>query len=178
MSNLKKELIEEIRRTVKEFNITGYEISKNTNITESGINRILNGTTTNPHLNTLHTIMDYLATKKVGSNLPGHKNYTEKNTVIEEPKPKYEADPFKEVVLKRKSVEALTLINKALKARLVDKGHNQDDINIEVYKVRSDNPYEVLFEMLNEEERQLVLQQKLKIRLENHGIDFEDITEP
>ena len=56
----KEKKIEFIRELADNKKITAYTISKNTNLTESGIQRVLNGYTLNPHINTVNGIYNYL----------------------------------------------------------------------------------------------------------------------
>lgn len=56
----KKQKIDFIRKLVDEQKITAYVIAKNTDLTESGIQRVLNGITENPHINTVNGIYNYL----------------------------------------------------------------------------------------------------------------------
>lgn len=84
MYNLsKKEKLEFVLEKCKELSISAYEIAKNTNLTEAGIIRILNGTSKNPHQNTLDSIILFLEKKVLG------KNVGENIHIIEEEKTEY-----------------------------------------------------------------------------------------
>lgn len=52
--------LKEIVDTIKNNNITAYEIAKNTLLTEVGINKILNGTSLNPRKSTLKMLEEYI----------------------------------------------------------------------------------------------------------------------
>lgn len=58
--------VSEIVKSIKEKNITAYEIAKNTLLTEVGINKILNGTSQNPRKSTLKILEDYLTSYPQG----------------------------------------------------------------------------------------------------------------
>lgn len=61
--------LEKIIKTIKDQGITAYEIAQNTNLTEVGINKILNGKTKKPHKSTLKTLTDYITfTLKLDNN--------------------------------------------------------------------------------------------------------------
>jgi len=60
----KKETIEQIKKICESKGITAYEISKQTELSSVGIQKILNGETKNPNNKTLSTILDYLKRKK------------------------------------------------------------------------------------------------------------------
>lgn len=53
--------------TVKEHNITSYEIYKNTTLTEAGASKIINRESSNPHLRSINEIYNYL-NNKYGEN--------------------------------------------------------------------------------------------------------------
>lgn len=84
MYNLsKKEKLEFVLEKCKELSISAYEIAKNTSLTEAGIIRILNGTSKNPHENTLNSIILFLEKKVLGNNV------SENIHIIEEEKEVY-----------------------------------------------------------------------------------------
>lgn len=94
MYNLsKKEKLEFVLEKCKELSISAYEIAKNTNLTEAGIIRILNGTSKNPHENTLDSIILYLEKKVIG------KNNSENIHILAEEKTEYnQTDYSKELI--------------------------------------------------------------------------------
>lgn len=84
MYNLsKKEKLQFVLEKCKELSISAYEIAKNTKLTEAGIIRILNGTSKNPHENTLDSIILYLEKKVLG------KNNNENIHILQEEKTEY-----------------------------------------------------------------------------------------
>jgi transcriptional regulator with XRE-family HTH domain len=89
MYNLnKKEKLNFVLEKCKELSISAYEIAKNTDLTEAGIIRILNGTSKNPHENTLNTIILFLEKKVLG------KNISENIHIIEEEKTEYQITDY------------------------------------------------------------------------------------
>jgi hypothetical protein len=95
MYNLtKKEKLNFILEKVEELGFTAYEISKDVNLTEAGIARILKGVAKNPHETSLNEIILFLEKKVLGSNL------STENNKVEEPEPTYnkteiDSDSFK-----------------------------------------------------------------------------------
>lgn len=75
----KKQKLDFILEKVKELEITSYDIGKKTNLSISGIDKILNGISKNPHENTLNTILEFLENKAQGSNINTSKNISKKN---------------------------------------------------------------------------------------------------
>jgi transcriptional regulator with XRE-family HTH domain len=65
--------------TVKEHNITAYEIGKNTNLSTVAIQKILKGETKSPNEKTLDIILQFIEDAIVGSNYKG----------VREPVPEY-----------------------------------------------------------------------------------------
>ncbi|KQS45942.1 hypothetical protein ASG38_15140 [Flavobacterium sp. Leaf359] len=61
----REEKLVSILQFVHEFNITAYEISKNTDLTAAGISRIINGKIKNPLNSTVNTIYDFIQTKYI-----------------------------------------------------------------------------------------------------------------
>ena len=59
----KEEKLNFILQEVEKNNISAYEISRNTNLTDAGVGRILNKTVKNPHENTLNAIIEFLFKK-------------------------------------------------------------------------------------------------------------------
>lgn len=55
-----KEKLEFILEISKKNDVKAYEIEKNTELTEAGIRRILDGTTKRPHINTINSIYNFL----------------------------------------------------------------------------------------------------------------------
>lgn len=49
-----------ILKSIKKHSITAYEISHSTNLTETGVRRIINGETKRPHINSINGIYDYI----------------------------------------------------------------------------------------------------------------------
>jgi transcriptional regulator with GAF, ATPase, and Fis domain len=84
----KKEKLQFVLENVQKLQITAYDISKNTTLTEAGVSRILNGTSKNPQENSLNAIIIYLESKVVGTNL--NENFTQSQ--FEEPKSNYGED--------------------------------------------------------------------------------------
>lgn len=72
-----------ILEQVEKHGISAYEISKNTNLTDAGVGRILNGSVKNPHENTLNTIINYLESKALKGELK------ENIHIIREPQEQY-----------------------------------------------------------------------------------------
>ena len=50
---------------IKEYNITAYEIERNTGLSAVGVQKIINGETKRPQSNTLNTIMEYINGKYI-----------------------------------------------------------------------------------------------------------------
>lgn len=85
MYNLtKKEKLDFIKQEINKKNISAYIISKNTNLTEAGVGKILNGTVKNPHESSIDTILLYLEKIQLGSGL----------NKVEEEAPIYEKSEF------------------------------------------------------------------------------------
>jgi len=59
--------LKEIVETIKNNNITAYEIAKSTLLTEVGINKILNGTSQNPRKSTLKMLEEYITSYGKGN---------------------------------------------------------------------------------------------------------------
>lgn len=56
----KQRKLEEIFKMIEDFNVSNYEISKNTGVSEAGLGSITNGDTKNPREITVNTIYKYL----------------------------------------------------------------------------------------------------------------------
>ena len=50
---------------IKEYNITAYEIERNTGLSAVGVQKIIKGETKRPQSNTLNTIMEYIEGKYI-----------------------------------------------------------------------------------------------------------------
>lgn len=66
MNNLNK--LELVLKTIKDHNITAYEIGKNTKISTFAIQKIINRETKKPNERTIDLILDFLETAIVGTN--------------------------------------------------------------------------------------------------------------
>ncbi|WP_405329578.1 hypothetical protein [Leeuwenhoekiella sp. LLG6367-2.1] len=73
----KEEKINLIREESEKHGITAYEMAKATGMTESGIARILDGTSKNPHNNSINKLLEFVETRIVGKYVVGHPNFTE-----------------------------------------------------------------------------------------------------
>ena len=70
MYNLtKKEKLEFVLKNQKELNISANSISKNTKLTEAGVQRILKGISKNPQEDSLNQIMEFFEKKITGTGL-------------------------------------------------------------------------------------------------------------
>jgi len=65
----KKEKVEFIIKKVKELDITSYDIGKNTQLSVSGIDKILNGISKSPQEKTLNKILEFLQSKTVRTSI-------------------------------------------------------------------------------------------------------------
>jgi hypothetical protein len=65
----KKQKLDFILKKVIEFELTAYDIGKKTNLSITGIDKIISGESKNPHENTLNTILIYLEELVIGTNL-------------------------------------------------------------------------------------------------------------
>ncbi|WP_295093691.1 hypothetical protein [uncultured Flavobacterium sp.] len=59
----KREKLKFILEKVEEIQLSAYEISKGTTLTEAGVSRILKGIAKNPHEKSLNIILEYLESK-------------------------------------------------------------------------------------------------------------------
>jgi hypothetical protein len=120
MYNLSKiEKLNFVLEKCKELSISAYEIAKNTDLTEAGIIRILNGTSKNPHENTLNSIILFLEKKVLG------KNIGENLHIIEEEKEEYNKSNRTEDYIK--CLEERNNLNiKITKLKLLLAKHNID----------------------------------------------------
>lgn len=94
----KKEKVKFIIEKVTELELTAYEIAKKTKLSASGIDKILDGSSKNPHENTLNLILEFLEEKVVGSNL--HDNVNNKTN---EPEEKYQSRTTIETMVELKN---------------------------------------------------------------------------
>lgn len=81
----KEEKLKFIKKYSKDLNITAYEYGEHTDLSTVGAHNILTGVSKNPRSKNLDAMLDYLESKQLGKNIPGHKNYTKEP---EEPIPK------------------------------------------------------------------------------------------
>jgi hypothetical protein len=75
-------LLNFIKEKCKGLGISGYDIGKNTSISEQSAYKILDGTTKNPRRKNLLMILDYLESKVIGTN---YKENNEKLNTVKEP---------------------------------------------------------------------------------------------
>lgn len=92
-----------ILEKVEEMKLTAYDIGKKTKLSITGIDKILNGTSKNPQEKTLNTIIDYLESKVLGTNL--HSNSTQ---VVNKPSANYETDDLRALVNCQQQIIDLT----------------------------------------------------------------------
>jgi transcriptional regulator with XRE-family HTH domain len=120
MYNLSKiEKLNFVLEKCKELSISAYEIAKNTDLTEAGIIRILNGTSKNPHENTLNSIILFLEKKVLGKNIGKNLH------IIEEEKEEYNKSNRTEDYIK--CLEERNNLNiKITKLKLLLAKHNID----------------------------------------------------
>jgi len=64
-----KETIEIIKEKCLELEITPYKINKDTGLSSKGVQKILDGVTKKPRIETLDTILSYLENSVLGSQL-------------------------------------------------------------------------------------------------------------
>jgi transcriptional regulator with XRE-family HTH domain len=60
--------IEEIKNEIIQRGITAYQISKDTNLSEAGINKILSGKSNNPRKTTTQILIEYLKSEEKDGN--------------------------------------------------------------------------------------------------------------
>lgn len=65
----KKEKLNFILEKLSEMEISAYELGKKTGLNISGLERIMNRSVKNPHENTLDSIITFLESKVLGSNI-------------------------------------------------------------------------------------------------------------
>ncbi|MNY04886.1 hypothetical protein D3C86_1375890 [compost metagenome] len=86
----KKQKLDFILKKIEELELTSYDIGKKTNLSISGIEKIINGTSKNPHEETLNKILGFLENKVIGTNIGN-------NNEVNEPPPVYSRDTMEEV---------------------------------------------------------------------------------
>jgi len=80
-----------------ELGITGYDIGKNTSISDQSAYKILNRETKNPRRKNMLEILEYLESRQVGRNLD-----KDGNRIVAEPAPDYTKEELtKEAIFKR-----------------------------------------------------------------------------
>lgn len=77
----------------KEMGVTGYDIAKNTSISDQAAYKILNGVTKNPRRKNLLEIRDYLEKRQLGRNLD-----KDGNKIVSEPEPEYKTEEPKDLL--------------------------------------------------------------------------------
>jgi len=99
----KKQKLDFILEKVTELELSAYEISKGTTLTEAGISRIIRKIAKNPHENSLNQILEFLENKVLGSEI-GKKS-------MQEPEENYSKETMEDVK-RNPLVIALTENNK------------------------------------------------------------------
>lgn len=89
----KKEKLDFILKQIEKLELTSYDIGKKTNLSISGIEKIINGTSKNPHEETLNKIINFLENKVVGTNIVNTVQET-KEVYNKEIMDKVKNDPF------------------------------------------------------------------------------------
>ena len=56
----RQEKLKKVKSLIKKYNVTAYEISKNTSLTAAGVQKIINGQSEKPLIVTLDTIINYI----------------------------------------------------------------------------------------------------------------------
>ena len=122
----KKEKLEFVLKTVKEKQYSAYDIAKNTQLTEAGITRILDGTSKKPQENSLDAIMHFLIEKQTGSEykIKNTVNYVNESTDVE-----YNINYQKENIVLTKQIikymqEAYDLLAENVKLKLLLEKNN------------------------------------------------------
>ena len=59
----RQEKLKKVKSLIKKYNVTAYEISKNTSLTAAGVQKIINGQSEKPLIVTLDTIINYIESK-------------------------------------------------------------------------------------------------------------------
>lgn len=117
----KEQKIKIIIEYSKKYGITGYEIAKNTTITESAVNRILNGKTQNPNINTVNAIINYVEQRITGADLNPDGSVKAEVLKLAEPTPSYDVDTSRDGILKRyfKLSEQYAQLEKDLQQQII-----------------------------------------------------------
>lgn len=79
--------LEEIIKEIKTLGITGYKIAEVTELTETGVNKILNGETKNPREKTIKILENYITNYKIKDN--NYPTLDKKIETVEEPTTNY-----------------------------------------------------------------------------------------
>lgn len=99
----KKQKTEFIIKKVQELELTSYDIGKKTKMSISGVEKIINGTSKNPHESSLNKILEFLESTVLGTEIG--------KNIVKEPEPTYSSETMEEVK-KNPLVIALTENNK------------------------------------------------------------------
>lgn len=86
----KKQKLNFILEKVEELQLSAYEISKGTTLTEAGISRIIRKIAKNPHENSLNQILEFLEKKVLGSEIG-------KKTEVNEPTETYSKELLEKI---------------------------------------------------------------------------------
>jgi len=78
----KKQKTEFIIKKVQELELTSYDIGKKTKMSISGVEKIINGTSKNPHESSLNKILEFLESTVLGTEIG-------KNNEVKEPQELY-----------------------------------------------------------------------------------------
>lgn len=118
MSELtKKEKHQLVIELANKHGITSYEFGQKTTLTDAGAFKVLSGQSKNPHNSTLNIMLEYIESKIVGKEVPGHENHK-----VEESETEYIID--NETLFKAKVLKSLDYLEKAIGLTLL----NTDDI--------------------------------------------------
>lgn len=74
--------LKKVKDLIKKYNVTAYEISKNTSLTAAGVQKIINGQSEKPLSVTLDTIYNYLTTHYPNNEVPHNTNTQGENNYI------------------------------------------------------------------------------------------------
>ncbi len=84
-----EEKIELIKNLTRKHGITAYEIGENTNISDVTVHNILTDKS-NPRLKTVNIILNYIESRIVATEVPGHKKNGDAINVLREPREAYD----------------------------------------------------------------------------------------